>query len=219
MGKYDKCIKQWDEIFSKASLKFPTKKESGNKIFDKGLEWLTKDSDTVLDFGCGNGTVLFWCSLYGTKKHIGIDLSKQAIENAKVRSEKSLKGEFNFKCGGVESLKDIKTESVDAAVLSNIIDNVYPEDATVILTEIKRILKKNGKVLVKLNPYITDEEIKEQNIKIVDKNVLDDGMILWNNTTEEWNDFLESKFYIEHYEDIYYEEYEQYNRMYLLSNR
>ena len=35
-------------------------------------------------------------------------------------------------------------------------DNLYPDDAISDLEEIKRILKKNGKLLVKLNPFISD---------------------------------------------------------------
>ena len=34
--------------------------------------FLEKEHLDVLDFGCGNGIVLFLCSLYGTKTHIGI---------------------------------------------------------------------------------------------------------------------------------------------------
>ena len=86
------------------------------------------------------------------------------------------------------------------------------------MTEIKRILKKNGRILLKLNPYLTAEQIKAWNIRVISGNLLDDGMILWNQTTEEWNDFLSARFQIVHYEDIYYEEHNQYNRMYLLVN-
>ena len=47
-------------------------------------------------------------------------------------------------------------------------------------------MKKGGKLLVKLNPYITDEQIEEYGIKKIGDNLLDDGMILWNNTNEMW---------------------------------
>lgn len=39
-----------------------------------------------------------------------------------------------------------------------------------------RILVNNGKILVKLNPFITDEQVKEWNMKELDKNVYDDGL-------------------------------------------
>lgn len=72
MSRYDKSIDAWNSIFSEESAAFPKTKMTGNPSFDKGLEWLTENASTVLDFGCGNGIVLFLCSLYGTKTHIGI---------------------------------------------------------------------------------------------------------------------------------------------------
>lgn len=44
-----------------------------------------------------------------------------------------------------------------------------------------------------------------------------DVMILWNNTNEEWEDILGARYSISDYVEIYYEEYGQINRMYLLT--
>ncbi|OPJ57632.1 hypothetical protein [Clostridium oryzae] len=85
--------------------------------------------------------------------------------------------------------------------------------------EVERVLKYGGKVLVKLNPYITTEQIAEWNVKVIKDNLLDDGLILLNNTTDEWIKFFERKFEIKQYEEIYYPEYEQYNRMFCLIKR
>lgn len=216
--KYNKCIEKWNEIFKNDSLNIPDKKESRNNVFDRGVEWLTEDTKVILDFGCGSGTVLFLCSFYETEVHIGIDLSEQAIKNANFRSEKVSKGKYNFVCGGVESLRDIKNASVDAVVLSNIIDNLYPDDTICVLREINRIVRPNGKILIKLNPYLNSDQIEKYKITVIQDNVLDDGMILWNNTTEEWTTIINEYFYIEKYEDIYYKEHEQYNRMFLVKN-
>ena len=142
----------------------------------------------------------------------------RAIQCAESGAKLAPQGDFRFVCGSLEALQRVETGSADAVVLSNIIDNLYPEDAAAVLTEIKRILKKNGRILLKLNPYLTAEQIKAWNIRVISGNLLDDGMILWNQTTEEWNDFLSARFQIVHYEDIYYEEHNQYNRMYLLVN-
>lgn len=80
-------------------------------------------------------------------------------------------------------------------------------------------MKKGGKLLVKLNPYITDEQIEEYGIKKIGDNLLDDGMILWNNTNEMWISIFQKKYSIIRYEEIIYEEYVQMNRMYLLERR
>lgn len=218
MGKYDKSIALWNDIFSQEAPVFPQSRTSGNAAFDRGLQWLTEGAEAVLDFGCGNGSLLLLCSLYGTATHIGIDLSPAAIHSASARAKNAPRGTFRFICGSLDALRGLETASVDAVVLSNIIDNLYPEDAAAVLAEIRRVLRKNGRILLKLNPCLTAAQITSWNIRVIDGNLLDDGMVLWNQTTEEWDAFLGARFCIAHFEEIYYEEHEQYNRMYLLIN-
>jgi len=218
-NKYDKCVNEWNNIFSKEIPNVPTKSTSGNETLDKGIRWICNGTEKILDFGCGNGTMLFLCAINGTKLNIGIDLSEKAIEVAEKRAEQMTQGEFDFSQGGIDKLKNIDDSEVDAVILSNIIDNLYPDDAEVLMNEVERVLKENGKVLVKVNPYVTTEQISEWNIKVVKDNLLDDGLILWNNTTDEWIKFFERKFDIIQYEEIYYPEYEQYNRMFWLVKR
>jgi|SRR5690554_4943018 len=218
-NKYDKCVNEWNNIFSKEIPNVPTKSTSGNETLDKGIRWICNGAEKILDFGCGNGTMLFLCAINGTKLNIGIDLSEKAIEVAEKRAEQMTQGEFDFSQGGIDKLKNIDDSEVDAVILSNIIDNLYPDDAEVLMNEVERVLKENGKVLVKVNPYVTTEQISEWNIKVVKDNLLDDGLILWNNTTDEWIKFFERKFDIRQYEEIYYPEYEQYNRMFWLVKR
>lgn len=218
-NKYKKCANEWNTIFSKKEPNIPVNKTSGNETLDKGIKWICNETEKILDFGCGNGKMLFLCAMNGTKLNIGIDLSEKGIEVAKKSAEKMTQGVFDFRQGGLDKLMSIDDLDVDAVILSNIIDNLYPEDAEALMNEVARILKENGKVLVKLNPYITTEQISEWNIKVIKDNLLDDGMILWNNTTDEWIKFFERKFDINHYEEIYYPEHEQYNRMFWLVKR
>lgn len=217
--KYDKCRLQWNEVFSRSETPAPTAPTFGNKILDDGLTWLCNGTDTILDFGCGNGTMLLLCALNGTTNHIGIDLSESAIESAKKRSTEMTVGKFLFSQGGIEYLQNIDSTSIDAVILSNIVDNLYPEDAEILMNNVNRILNKNGKILVKLNPYITEEQIKDWNIKVIKDNLLDDGLILWNNTTVQWENFFKKDFIINQYEDIYYPDHDQYNRMFLLCKK
>lgn len=48
--------------------------------------------------------------------------------------------------------------------------------------------------------------------------MLDDGLYLWNQTAEEWRGLLENYFSVVEYKEIYYPEYDQYNRLFLLCN-
>lgn len=218
-SRYEKCVNEWNKIFSRETPKIPTKPTSGKETLDKGIRWICNGTKKILDFGCGNGTLLFLCAMKGTQFNIGIDLSEKAIEVAEKRAEQMTQGEFDFIQGGIEKLKGINDSEVDAVILSNIIDNLYPDDAEILINEVERVLKENGKVLVKVNPYITTEQISEWNIKVIKDNLLDDGLILWNNTTDEWIKFFEGKFDIIKYEEIYYPEYEQYNRLFWLVKR
>ncbi len=216
--KYNRCIKQWNEVFSNEPAKAPREPGSGNEALDKVLDWLCAGTDNMLDFGCGNGSVLFLCALRGTKRHIGIDLSEKAIESAQKRSETLSTGDFSFLCGGVDRLEQMGSASVDAIVLSNIVDNLYPDDALLLLRECKRVLKRMGKVLIKLNPHLTQQQISDWDIHVIEKNLLDDGLLLWNNTTEEWREILERYFHIVGFKEIYYPEHEQTNRLFRLIN-
>lgn len=217
--KYAKFKDKWDNIFKQNKPTLPSNASSGNEILDKGIQWVCTGTNTILDFGCGNGTILFLCSFYGTKKHIGIDISQNAIENAQEIAAKKVDGDFQFIQGGISQFKQIQDASVDAVILSNIIDNLYPEDADFVLEETARILRKNGKVLVKLNPFITGAQIKEWKIKIIKDNLLDDGFILWNNTRDQWEEIFTKNFLVHKYERPYYPEHDQYNRMFMITKK
>ena len=144
---------------------------------------------------------------------------EKAIENAQIRAKQMSEGEYHFIQGSIETLESISDSSFDAIILFNIIDNLYPEDTEVLIKEVERILSSNGKLLVKLNPYITLDQIIEWDIKVIKDNLLDDGLILLNNTTEEWKNFLKIKFNLYRYNEIYYPEFEQTNRMFWLTKK
>ncbi len=218
--RYEKIRIKENEIYeSIEGVSFPTSKSTGNELFDKGLEWLCQNAECILDFGCGNGTLLFLCFLRGTKKHIGIDLSDSAIRLAEKRKSLASNGDFSFINGGVEKLNTMQDIKFDAIVLSNVIDNLYPEDAINLLKKAQLLLKPTGKVLVKVNPYIEKHQIQEWGIKVIKDNFLDDGFYLWNNTTNEWINIFSDYFVIVECQDIYYPEHDMYNRMFLLMKK
>lgn len=218
MISYDRIEEYWDKVFRETN-KCPVKTASvGNNDLDKALDWLCHNSNSILDFGCGNGVMLFKCCLRGTRYHKGIDISEEGIKVAQEIQKLSEFEGFTFSIGGVEELDTIADKTFDGVILSNIIDNLLPQDAIKVLTEVKRILKIGGKALVKLNPFLTDSQIKEWNIKIIENNFLDDGLYLWNQSTEDWTNLFEKYFSIFEYKDIYFPEYDQYNRLFLVCN-
>lgn len=214
---YDKFIKKENEIYSAITDVFaPSSKSMRNEALDNGFDWLCEGADKVLDFGCGTGSMLFFCALRGVNYLTGLDLSDEAIKLCHKRAELMNCGKYEFIHGSVEALDRFDNGSMDAIILSNVIDNIKPNDAVMLLEEAKRILKENGKILIKLNPHISNEQIIDWNIKVIEGNLLDDGLMLWNQTTDEWRALLNKYFKECEYIDVYFPEHEQYNRMFLM---
>ena len=128
-------------------------------------------------------------------------------------------GDYHFIQGSIEALEEMADLSLDAIILSNILDNLYPEDVEILIREVQRILRNRGKLLIKLNSLITPERIIEWDIKVIKDNLLDDGLILLNNTTEEWENLLRRYFNIINYNKIYYPKFNQSNRMFWLTKK
>ncbi|QSX06572.1 class I SAM-dependent methyltransferase [Sedimentibacter sp. zth1] len=216
---YDKYIKVENDIYKGVEkISVPSSTDIGNEQLDKGLDWLCENTDKLLDFGCGSGSMLFSCALRGVKELIGIDMSDEGIKLCNNRAKLMKLGSYKFIQGTVNELNLIEDNSIDGAILSNVIDNIAPNDSMEVLKQIRRIVKKSGKILIKLNPYIKEDQIKEYNIKTIEGNLLDDGLLLWNQTTEEWRTLLLQYFNEKEYVDVYFKEYDQYNRMFLMIN-
>lgn len=101
-----------------------------------------KGCKKVLDIGCGTGHP----SLYIAKdvgSIIGIDKSERTIEIAKNRLRRSGADKIVFQVGDAASLK-FPEESFDAIILCGSLATFSDKKKS--LQEIKRVLKKNGKV-------------------------------------------------------------------------
>lgn len=219
MNDYRRCMDHWDAVFSDCSQDVPSSPRTGNDSLDEAIAWLCEGSKRVFDFGCASGTLLFYCALNGTSEHTGVDFSIPAITCARIRASKMPAGTFAFSHGSLEQVAKFKDSSFDGMILSNILDNLYPDDAVALLRESARVLKHGGKVLLKLNPYLTQEQIRDWNIRIISGDLLDDGLLLWNTTTAKWRDLLSPLFEIEREGEVFYPEHDQTNRLFLLRKK
>ncbi|XMB66815.1 class I SAM-dependent methyltransferase [Mycoplasmatota bacterium zrk1] len=220
MFDYNSTKKFWDKIFIKRGNLKITSTSTGVKELDDSIIWIS-DCKRIMDFGCGNGSMLIRCALQNDAECLGIDISSEAINtaNEKFKANK-IKG-YSFISGGVEVLDKMEDSSFDGIILYNIIDNLHPKDADQVLKEIKRILKNHGKIILKVNPYITEEEVKEWNMTLVEKNFYkeESEIYLHNLTTEEWKTYLSEYFKIDKYIDVYYEKHKRFNRLFYLINK
>ncbi len=177
----------------------------------KGLDWLCQDAESILDFGCGSGSLLASCAARGVTRLLGIDLSEEAVRCARNMDIPHCK----IWQGSVECLADLPAHSVQGVILSNILDNLRPEDAEAALQQIHRLLTPRGRALVKVNPHLSPEQIQQWNVTVLEGDLLDDGLLLWNRTTEQWQQLLCKYFQHQRLVDVYFEAYDQHNRMFL----
>ena len=216
-GDYTKCVRFWDEVFSSEQGSPPSRAATGNADFDRALNWLCQGAFSLLDFGCGNGSCLLVCALLGVREGVGIDLSEAGVREGERRAARmGVKG-FHFLHGSVEELTGLAEASMDAVLLSYILDNLYPGDALALLEQVRRILRPGGKALVKLTPWLTPEQIRDWDVKVIEGDLLDDGLLLWNQTTQAWERLLSRYFLVAGQETIYYPEHEQENRLFFLT--
>lgn len=222
MDKYDDTISFWNTIFSNGKLKEYTKETRIHEDLEYAIDWILREANNVLDYGCGSGAMLFRCAFHDNiNKCTGIDISREAIQLGNETAKfNNLDNTMEFLCGGIDELRNIKDNFFDSVILSNIIDNITPEDAELVVQNISRILKIKGKVLLKVNPYLSQEKLDKEGAKLIHNNfyVERDGIYFWNLDTSEWRRFLEKYFEISEYKEIYFEEFNQYNRLFLLTN-
>lgn len=149
----------------------------GMDLLNPALDWLCTGTVDILDFGCGTGSLLAACAARGVSgKLLGIDLAAQAVELARKKTANFPNCQFLL--GSVERLRALPAKSLDGMILSNILDNLRPEDAGAVLREAARLLRESGKLWVKLNDYLTDAQIVQYGIQRLEGELLYDGLVL-----------------------------------------
>lgn len=220
MNTYDNTKDFWNNIYNKEVVKDENFKMSGE--LEEAVKWLSEDKNKIIDFGCGSGILLIEALKNNEKaRGFGTDISEKAISLAEKNAEKNNVTErVNFRCGGIEILKTIKDNRYEAVILSNIIDNITPMDCYILLDHIKKIIKKDGKLLIKVNPYMEKEEMKELGAVMLNDELFEEkeGTLLRNLTTEKWISLLEDYFELKENSDIFFEKQGVYNRLFLMVN-
>ncbi len=127
--------------------------------------------ETWLDMGCGDGLSASFVSKYFPKtKYIGLDISSNSIEKAKRRN---LPGAYFSIYDGTNI--PLESNSVDVVFMACVMHHIIPSQRDILLKDIKRILKSNGKLIIfehnTYNPFTR---------KIVNNCVFDNDAILVN---------------------------------------
>ncbi len=196
--RYKKTKAFWDDVFTDYDKSPPADGRLSIKAVDDALDMLAETADEtfrVVDFGCAPGVMLFCLTKRREGVYFGVDISEEGIK----RSKELFKGERpfpRFLLGSLEKLSVFKDEEADAFILSNIIDNLAPADTRDLLSEAHRILKPCGRILVKLNPYLSPADIAHEGLVPTDDEVDfykgSDGLYLWNLDTGAWSAIFDS---------------------------
>jgi SAM-dependent methyltransferase len=106
-----------------------------------------KPGEIVLDLGSGAGFDAFLAAqrVGGSGKVIGVDMTAEMVEKARMNSEKFKISNAEFRLGEIENLP-VPDNSVDV-VISNCVINLSP-DKSKVFKEIHRTLRPGGRIII-----------------------------------------------------------------------
>lgn len=116
-------------------------------IFPRILELIEFKKDLkILDLGCGEGVLSRYLSDKDYNKYLGIDLSKNLVEQAKIKNKDS-RNEFLML--DVSRKLSLNNKDFDYALFILSLQNIDDYDSA--LRNVSNLLRKNGKLLIVLN--------------------------------------------------------------------
>lgn len=204
MKEYQAALTFWNDYFKNEKSEILQGISVGCTYLENKLKELVC-VHKVLDFGCGTG----WASLYlkqiGCKDVTGVDQAANAIdiatETAKING---FTDGITFIKGNETFFDDVKSNIYDGFFSSNTFDVIPTEITNNILNQVNRICMPDAKILIMLNPYLTqelNEKIKME--QITQDSYTKNGILRCvNRTKEEWITLLEQYFIIETYDEF-----------------
>jgi 2-polyprenyl-3-methyl-5-hydroxy-6-metoxy-1,4-benzoquinol methylase len=105
---------------------------------------LPKDrSASIIDLGCGHGTLIYYIREAGYKNVIGVDISPE-----QVRAAASLGIEGISQGDLLEALRMNKDQSIDVVIAFDVIEHLTKAELVPFVTEVFRVLRPTGKFVL-----------------------------------------------------------------------
>ena len=127
-----------------------------------------------------------------------------------------------FVTGSIYSLSVVEDDSVDAVILFNIVDNMIPRDAHALLDEIKRIIKPEGRVLMKVNDRFREPNlIEDDEYEALGNGFYREasGLFLWNLSNDDIKSLVGPELEIEQSSIVEFKQYNARNRLFFLRSQ
>ena len=155
--------KNWDE--AAAGFYRRTKKDDYNDVLFSKL--ILDENDTVLDVGCGEGSITIPIAKK-VKKVIGIDSSPKMLEFLKKRAEDNEISNIESILMSIEDISYSEIGDVDVIICSRSLNGIIPIDK--VLTELNKIANKYVFITIfgPENKKIEKDFDREVNIKTED---------------------------------------------------
>ncbi len=220
MKQYDASTALWNEVYSECKLTdLSDATLTVEPTFDACLNVFAQSSRRVLDFGCGSGDILFQCADFGYLTYgMGIDRSQTGINYARKMANLNHYRTLDFVVGDISYFSQMEDESFDGIIVSNVLDVVPQDVESQIMSELLRLLKADGLMFVKLNPYATESQLKEYGYNRFEENLYEENGVLRlrNIHTKFWKREFEKHFTVERYLEFPYPWQDGMNRLFLL---
>lgn len=103
---------------------------------------LSYQPKSVLDFGCGDGRLIYELNHKGINNIIGLDLSKRALDFAKAFHINHKNIQF------VNSLQDASNKCFDAIIAMEVLEHIALDQIKSVLLDLHKIIDKNGVFII-----------------------------------------------------------------------
>jgi 2-polyprenyl-3-methyl-5-hydroxy-6-metoxy-1,4-benzoquinol methylase len=104
-----------------------------------------RPTDTVCDFGCGNGMLLDLVR-DRVRHYVGVDFSEAFVGAAWERAKSLGSVDAQFVCSGIADFCASRPSSIDVAFALDFSEHLYDDEWSQILRSIRSVLKPNGRL-------------------------------------------------------------------------
>ena len=149
---FDKNTEFWSSLFNESIYGTTTQRvrivsNKINDLLDGEFSNKPRNEFTHLDFGCGTGQLAAISASMGIQV-IAVDIASGMIDATKSEVEKVSADNARVFQGGIDSLADIETSSIDVFSALGLIEYLTLTELDVFLDNVTRILRPGGRAYI-----------------------------------------------------------------------